>query len=158
MRHLLACGAGVVAALLFVRAAQAQTQSCTIWVPRGARASHSPQTGGAPGEITVRRVSWGVQYLATFDKPVVALIVDVMQTFPDGSTSTHTGKRDNFLRQGSRNITGHVGWSLRDGQMGQLIGRIRYVEYEDGSTDGDLDPAEEHQGACAGDARHRRRH
>jgi hypothetical protein len=78
----------------------------------------------------------GGTYTLTLAKPAVAALVDLVYSTPDGEFVV-TSKYDNLLRAGNKTIKGPLpgvqGLPLVSTKL-----RIWYVEYEDGSTEGEL--------------------
>jgi hypothetical protein len=99
---------------------------------------HASRQKHGPAEVTFRPSPWGMEYVATFERPVGAFLLETTYTYPDGFVSRHTTHFDSFLREGSQSVGGFVGYTLRDGVAGEPEGRVRYVEYEDGTVDGNL--------------------
>ncbi|HXH07699.1 MAG TPA: hypothetical protein VNI83_14040 [Vicinamibacterales bacterium] len=65
----------------------------------------------------------------------MALFLEAFFEGPGGVTHRTTAVYDNFLRDGSRTLSGTVAWVQGNWQT---RGRARYVEYSDGSFEGDL--------------------
>ncbi len=97
-----------------------------------------------PGQVTI---DWAGQPPAkvtlTFDKPAIAVFVEVAYDTGNG-VFTSTSTYDNYLREGRTTILLNAAGPkplTSTEEMYHVTGRVRYVEYQDGSVDGDLDAA-----------------
>jgi hypothetical protein len=72
-------------------------------------------------------------------KPAVAAIVDVVYRMPDGAAFVARSVVDRPLGDGARKLEGKLG-GVRE-TVASTSFRVWYVEYEDGTSDGALDPS-----------------
>ncbi len=97
-------------------------------------------TSSGPGALAYTTSPKG-EYTVTFDRPAVAVLVEVVHISSDGRRFTGVAKHDDFLRTGKTTIDGTIPTVV--GPKGITFSsrvRVRYVEYLDGTTDGDITP------------------
>jgi hypothetical protein len=102
----------------------------------------------APTPVPPPGVSYGFarnpthtsRFTLKVEKPAVAAIVDIVYQFPGGQTLVSWGATDRPLRDGSLELTGGLGAPKGVSPVSSTF-RVWYVEYEDGSTAGELDPS-----------------
>ena len=103
---------------------------------QGAIRREARELDDGPGEV---RLDWdGVsrpRYTVSFDRPAVALFLEVVFEGPRGGAVRGSTVYDNFLREGSQTLSGTVPWVPGNWRV---EARVRYVEYADGSFEGDL--------------------
>ena len=93
-------------------------------------------TDSGPGALVYTTAPEG-RYTVTFEKPAVAVILEVTHTSEEGSRFTGLSKYDNFLREGRTTIEGSVPTMKEPRPIASTV-RVRYVEYLDGTSEGDL--------------------
>jgi hypothetical protein len=98
-------------------------------------ASPDPPPGVRFGYVTNPKAQ--SRFTLNLDKPAVAAIVDIVYQLSGGQTFVSRSLTDRPLREGSREITGSLGTVL--GPVTSTTFRVWHVEYEDGTTDGQLE-------------------
>lgn len=102
----------------------------------------SPIQDSGPGRFSARpSVDFPgmYEYAVAFDKPASAFLLDVVFTDDLGNTSSLRTKYDNYLGEGRAIISGVFARVSAPERLASIKGVVRYVEYEDGTTAGDLD-------------------